>query len=51
MLLFDPQTSGGLLLAIPPGQVEALLQRASEHGQPLWVVGEAVEGAGIEVQA
>ena len=51
MLLFDPQTSGGLLLAIPPGQVEALLQRAGELGQPLWVVGEAVEGAGIEVQA
>ncbi len=51
MLLFDPQTSGGLLLAIPPGQVEALLQRAGELGQPLWLVGEAVEGAGIEVLA
>ncbi len=51
MLLFDPQTSGGLLLAAPPRQVEALLKQASEAGQPLWVVGEAVEGAGIEVVA
>jgi selenide,water dikinase len=51
MLLFDPQTSGGLLLAAPPGQVEAMLKRAGEVGQPLWVVGEAVEGAGIEVVA
>ena len=51
MLLFDPQTSGGLLLAVPPEQVEALFKHASEAGQPLWVVGEVVQGAGIEVLA
>ena len=51
MLLFDPQTSGGLLLAVPPGQLEGLLNRAAEVGQPLWVIGEVVEGAGIEVTA
>jgi selenide,water dikinase len=49
MLLFDPQTSGGLLLAVPAGKLDALLRRAAQAGQELWVVGEVVEGAGIEV--
>jgi selenide,water dikinase len=49
MLLFDPQTSGGLLLAVPAGKLEALLKRAAETGQELWEVGEVVPGAGIEV--
>ena len=50
MLLFDAQTSGGLLLAVPPNRLDSLLKRAAQVGQPLWVVGQAVEGAGIEVQ-
>lgn len=49
MLLFDPQTSGGLLLAVPAEQLDGLLKKAGEDGQPLWVVGEVVEEAGIEV--
>ncbi len=49
MLLFDPQTSGGLLLAVPPERHEALLARAAQLGQPLWTVGETLEGEGIEV--
>ncbi len=51
MLLFDPQTSGGLLLSVPAGSLEALLGRAAELEQPLWPVGEVVEGEGIEVQS
>jgi selenide,water dikinase len=49
MLLFDPQTSGGLLLSVPAAKLEGLTSRAAEVGQPLWVIGEAVEGQGIEV--
>jgi selenide,water dikinase len=51
MLLFDAQTSGGLLLAVPPGEVERLFSRAAEAGQVLWQVGEVVEGDDIEVTA
>jgi selenide,water dikinase len=49
MLLFDPQTSGGLLLAVPPEKLEGLLQRAAQTGQALWVIGEVIEGNDIRV--
>jgi selenide,water dikinase len=49
MLLFDPQTSGGLLLAVPKEKLAAFQMRAKEMDQPVWVIGEAVEGSGIEV--
>ncbi len=49
MLLFDPQTSGGLLMAVPSGQLGGMLRRADEMGQALWVVGEVVSGDRIEI--
>jgi selenide, water dikinase len=49
MLLFDPQTSGGLLLAIPKSRKEAFLGRAKELDLPAWIIGEAIEGEGIDV--
>jgi selenide,water dikinase len=49
MLLFDPQTSGGLLLGVPQADLEAFLTRAAQLDQPAWVVGRAEEGRGIRV--
>lgn len=49
MLLFDPQTSGGLLLAVPPARLDSFVKRAEEIKQAIWVIGEAVEGEGIEI--
>ncbi len=49
MLLFDPQTNGGLLLAVPGSMAGSFLQKARELDQPAWVIGEVVPGSGIEV--
>lgn len=49
MVLFDPQTSGGLLLGVPQEKLSEFMKRAEETGQPAWVIGEAQAGAGIEV--
>jgi selenide,water dikinase len=51
MLLWDAQTSGGLLLAVPAGRVDAFFAECQAHEQPAWVIGEVVEGEGIEVVA
>lgn len=48
-LLYTPETSGGLLAAVPPHRLDELIQRFQEAGHPCWVVGEVVEGEGIEV--
>lgn len=50
MLLFDPQTSGGLLIAVPPATVDALMAEAAKVGQPLWVIGDVIQGAEISVE-
>lgn len=50
MLLFDPQTSGGLLLGVPAEKLAAFEARAREVGQSVWVVGTVHDGSGIEVR-
>lgn len=49
MLLFDAQTSGGLLLAVPQNRADDFVNRTAELDQPAWVVGEVVPGEGIEI--
>ncbi len=48
-LLFSPETSGGLLIAVPPGRLEDLLTYLEESGERGWVIGEVVAGSGIGV--
>ena len=49
-LLFDPQTSGGLLLSTPPDQAGALLGSLRATGHQVAEIGEVLEGpVGIEV--
>jgi len=50
MLLFDPQTSGGLLLGVPQEKLEAFIVRAQGLSQPVWAVGRVEGGAGIQVK-
>ena len=49
MLLYDPQTSGGLLLSVPPANLSALIEKAAQIDQPAWVIGEVVSGSGIRI--
>lgn len=50
MLLYDPQTSGGLLLGVPADKLSAFEARAQQLDQPAWVVGTVHVGSGIEVR-
>jgi len=49
MLMFDAQTSGGLLLAVPPDRLVELFERAAQVGQVLWEIGEVIPGDKILV--
>jgi selenide,water dikinase len=49
MLLFTPETSGGLLVALEPAKADQLAQMCAAEEQPCWIVGRVVEGAGVEV--
>lgn len=47
--LYDPQTSGGLLVAAPPEEAEGYVRALRERGETAEVVGEIVESPGIRV--
>ena len=48
-ILFDPQTSGGLLIALAKEDAPALLEQLQETGAPARIVGEVTEKADIEI--
>jgi selenide,water dikinase len=49
MLLYTPETSGGLLIAVPEKKLGELTALFDREGQSHWVTGRVVEGEGVEV--
>jgi selenide,water dikinase len=49
-ILFDPQTSGGLLIAVAPEDAEALERDLQKAGLPAKIVGELLEKTETEIQ-
>jgi selenide,water dikinase len=49
-LLYDPQTSGGLLMAVPKGRASWLESRLKGDGFSCWRIGHVEEGEGITVR-
>ena len=49
--LFDPQTSGGLLIAAEAGRAGDLIRLLGQDGVSASVIGRVVEGAGVRVTA
>jgi len=49
MLLFDAQTSGGLLLCVPKEIASDFEKAAKESETPVWKIGVAIPGNGIEI--
>ena len=50
LLTFCPETSGGLFVSLPPGEVAPFLTAYRAMGHEAWVIGDVLEGApGIEV--
>jgi selenide,water dikinase len=47
--LYDPQTSGGLLVAVPEERASEFIRSLEEHGASGFVVGEVVEGNRVRV--
>ncbi len=53
-LLFDPQTAGGMLAAVPADEVEAVMSQMAALGQSAWIIGSlsaATDGHRLSVIA
>ena len=48
-ILWEAETSGGLLLAVPPGNQGAFEKACQDLGQNCWCIGEVAAGSGIKV--
>jgi selenide,water dikinase len=49
MLMYTPETSGGLLIAVPADRLESVEAYMREQGQSHWAVGEGLSERGISI--
>jgi selenide,water dikinase len=49
-ILFEPETSGGLLLALDPDQARSFVAQAHVDGIDARLIGEVADGSGISVE-
>ncbi|UCH93701.1 MAG: selenide, water dikinase SelD, partial [Candidatus Aminicenantes bacterium] len=49
MLLFTPETSGGLLASVSKDSLNTLTDLFTQKKHPFWLVGTVIEGEGVEV--
>ena len=50
-ILYDPQTSGGLLISLPSDQAQHLVETLQKEAQTdAWIVGQVVEGPPGKIQ-
>jgi selenide,water dikinase len=47
-ILFDPQTSGGLLFTVAPDRVIDVESRFEASGLSVWRIGQVLAGQGVE---
>lgn len=50
-LLYDPQTSGGLLIAVPENKAAQFNLEADARNIPMWQIGSVTAGSGITILA
>jgi selenide,water dikinase len=48
-LLWESETSGGLLMAVPAATVDQFRAACAEREQSIWLIGEVIKGRGIQV--
>lgn len=49
MLMFTPETSGGLLVSMSPARMETLTSLFAREGHRCWMVGVVAQGKGVSV--
>jgi len=49
-ILFEPETSGGLLIALDPAQARSYVAQAEVDGIDARIIGEVADGSGISVE-
>ena len=50
-LLFESETSGGLLFSVAPDRADTVIPAFAEHGESCWEIGEVVSAPVLRILA